>query len=458
MNISTFSKVTAAAFCLLLGSITYAVFQTSTLQNKVSQAYQQKDLSVQLLNQLQQNTEDLTRLARSFFNSGNIAYKDNYLKLVSVLDGKLAKPLFYPSTFWHYLKSYDADTVVNSSMNRSQSILISQIKLDAKESSYFKTFKEYSAQLRTLEQGAILLKENQHLEKGTQNIVNPLYSAQYQTIIEQTMDSIEILKQSVGDKIDLDIRSIENELLLITQVCVGLSIFTLSLFVLLFLQFWLPALRQLTTIKQEAESIAKGDYANRCSLESENELGVVSQSINVLANAFEMDLKRMQKLATTDEVTGLKNRRILLKILNHESKRATRYEHPLAIILIHIDSFREINNTYGSEMGDMALKMVGLTCQRAQRETDNLGRYGSAEFISVLPVTDQEGSLQVAQRIISDIKKINFTHENKKIEIAVSIGITQLFANEQIDAMVARANQAMLQSQRKGSNQITTAQ
>ena len=458
MNIATFSKVSAAAFCILLGATTYAVFQTSTLQNEVSQMYQQKSKSLLLINQLQQSTEDLTRLARAFITTGNKAYQENYFKLISILEGKLAKPLFYPPTFWHNLKSYDVDTAINSSMNRSQTVLISQIKLEAKESSYFGTYSKLSTQLRTTEQEAILLREKQLLENTAKKNENPLYSSQYQAKIEQTMESITMLKQSFEDRVDSHINSIESDLMLYIQICVGLSIFTLSLFILLYIQFWRPVQHQLTTIKNEAESIAKGDYGNRCSLESDNELGVVSQSINVLANAFEMDLKRMQKLATTDEVTGLKNRRVLLKILNHESKRSIRNEHPLSILLIHIDSFREINDKYGSNMGDMALKIVGLTCQRTQRETDHLGRYGSADFISVLPETNQEGALKVAERIISDVNKINFTHEGIKMEIVVSIGLAQLFANEQVDNLIARADQAMLQSQQKGQNQITAAQ
>jgi len=135
-----------------------------------------------------------------------------------------------------------------------------------------------------------------------------------------------------------------------------------------------------------------------------------------------------RQLSHCDELTQLANYRALHETFQREIERALRYERTLVLLMVDIDDFKKCNDTYGHQAGDSALKQVAGIIQESTRGSDFLARYGGDEFFAILPETDDEGALAVAERIRSGVEKHVFLDEDQSeiSRLTVTIGISSL--------------------------------
>nr|CAD5952202.1 Phytochrome-like protein cph2 [Planktothrix pseudagardhii] len=139
--------------------------------------------------------------------------------------------------------------------------------------------------------------------------------------------------------------------------------------------------------------------------------------------------QQLQNLAMVDQLTKIANRRCFDEILNQEWHRLIREQRPLSLLLCDIDYFKQYNDTYGHSQGDICLQQVAQALQQAvQRSIDLVARYGGEEFVVILPHTDQEGALQVAEKIQEAIQQFNQPHRASAVSqrVTMSIGICTL--------------------------------
>ncbi|MBE0425674.1 MAG: sensor domain-containing diguanylate cyclase [Nitrospirae bacterium] len=165
---------------------------------------------------------------------------------------------------------------------------------------------------------------------------------------------------------------------------------------------------------------------------------------------------RLQYLLRIDDLTGLLNRRAILEKLEEEVNRAKRYRSQLALIICDIDYFKEINDTYGHDIGDKALQIISSLIKSSLRNTDIIGRYGGDEFFLILPETSMEGAKEIAERIRFIIKDFNLKlNKNKSIKTTVSIGVAEFDAGkEDINSFIKRADNALYVAKDKGRNRV----
>ena len=159
-----------------------------------------------------------------------------------------------------------------------------------------------------------------------------------------------------------------------------------------------------------------------------------------------------------DSLTGLFNRRALEKKLDEEFERAKRYEHPLSLLILDIDNFKIINDTYGHHGGDAALITIAEALKEKTRQSDFPSRYGGEEFVLVLPETDQENALQVANKIHQEIRSCTFGTPNRPFRLTVSIGLSSTSSKEYPDwrQMLGDADQALYLAKNSGKDRIET--
>lgn len=153
---------------------------------------------------------------------------------------------------------------------------------------------------------------------------------------------------------------------------------------------------------------------------------VANIAAGALYNAYlyemmEEEKTMLQKLAITDDLTGVYNHRYFVHRLQDEFDRVARYNHPLSLIMLDIDFFKVINDTFGHRKGDMVLKEFARVLKRNIRKTDILARYGGEEFMILLPQTDQSGALIEGERIRKIIREHDY--KIKDVKITVSLGI-----------------------------------
>jgi diguanylate cyclase (GGDEF)-like protein len=170
----------------------------------------------------------------------------------------------------------------------------------------------------------------------------------------------------------------------------------------------------------------------------------------------------VQKLAITDSLTGFLNRRGFDDLSSREFERAVRFGRPLSAIMIDIDHFKDINDTYGHVIGDQALSLLARRLQEVLREVDVLGRYGGDEFIALLPETDPETAAAVAERIQSSfhIPLVIGKSGSQPLSLMVSASFGVAGLNDEIKdihTLIEKADSASYRAKQSGRNRVEIA-
>jgi two-component system, cell cycle response regulator len=157
-----------------------------------------------------------------------------------------------------------------------------------------------------------------------------------------------------------------------------------------------------------------------------------------------------------DSLTGLFNRRAFERKIVEEFERAKRYEHPLSVIMLDIDNFKRINDTYGHHGGDAALVKISEILRDKSRRSDFPSRFGGEEFVLVLPETDQDSAIRVARKFHEEIRTCAFGTADKPFSLTVSMGLTSTNKKEYSDwrQMIDDADAALYQAKNTGKDRI----
>ncbi|WP_415893259.1 bacteriohemerythrin [Neptuniibacter sp. PT8_73] len=176
-----------------------------------------------------------------------------------------------------------------------------------------------------------------------------------------------------------------------------------------------------------------------------------------------MDLKhktieheRYRRLASTDSLTGAVNRRKFNKLAEHELGRVQRYRRPLSLLMLDIDYFKRVNDTYGHAAGDEVLKVFYQACVDTARKTDIVARLGGEEFAILMPETDLSAAQKVAERIRHNVELLSIEVEEHNIAVTVSIGISSWEQGrfKQVNQMLSAADEALYMAKAQGRNQV----
>lgn len=170
-------------------------------------------------------------------------------------------------------------------------------------------------------------------------------------------------------------------------------------------------------------------------------------------------LQELEKLATTDSLTGIANRRHLLTLGEQEFYRAKRYKRPLSILMIDVDFFKQINDRYGHAVGDETLKVMVQVILTTLRQVDCFGRYGGEEFVVFLPETDLDQAMDVAERIRQTVAKVLVPVQKQLVPISISIGVAALREDDHIlNTILIRADKALYEAKQLGRNQVISGE
>lgn len=158
--------------------------------------------------------------------------------------------------------------------------------------------------------------------------------------------------------------------------------------------------------------------------------------------------------ASTDPLTGLFNRRQFELMANTQLTLAHRYQTPHCILMLDIDHFKRVNDTYGHDAGDEVLKYIALVLKTSLRESDILARYGGEEFILFLPHTSPTEGWHVAERLRSSVEQSNITYNNQTLHVTISLGLSST-QNIGLHEQIKEADTALYVSKKTGRNKTT---
>ncbi len=182
---------------------------------------------------------------------------------------------------------------------------------------------------------------------------------------------------------------------------------------------------------------------------------IANQVATSLQNA--MMYKKMETMATTDGLTGLTNHRTFQDRFANLLERSARHGHRAAVLLLDIDHFKTVNDTYGHPLGDEVLRQVALVLRKAVRVIDIPARYGGEEFAVVLESTDLDGALNLAERIREDVGRLEVATDKGPLRVTTSIGVAAFpdDGREQ-PVLIERADLALYQAKQGGRNRVVS--
>jgi diguanylate cyclase (GGDEF)-like protein len=167
---------------------------------------------------------------------------------------------------------------------------------------------------------------------------------------------------------------------------------------------------------------------------------------------------QVRRQAVTDELTGLSNHGRFQELLNAEIEQVRRYHHPVGLIMLDIDDFKAVNDTYGHPQGDAVLRQVARVLQENSRDADSPARYGGEELSLILPHTDLEGSHAIAERIRTAVEGLRVARTDGRgvLRVTASLGVAASTDGDK-DVLIADADEALYEAKRSGKNRTVSA-
>jgi len=243
----------------------------------------------------------------------------------------------------------------------------------------------------------------------------------------------------------------------ITNIPMFASFFEIVLFSLL-LAYRINKMSQEST--RAREELIKQQKTEKSRLFQE--VAEKTKALNQAKKRLEKELEEKKILeehlklqATTDSMTGLMNRRALIDEFDKELNRARRTMSPLSCLILDIDHFKQVNDSYGHHIGDLVIKSVAENMKQHTRTIDHIGRIGGEEFAILMPNTHLDDAYQIADRLRDFISRYEMCFDHQTLHITVSIGITDLRDKfETIESILQRADAALYNAKREGRNRV----
>ena len=172
----------------------------------------------------------------------------------------------------------------------------------------------------------------------------------------------------------------------------------------------------------------------------------------IYRNSLSADVLR--RLATIDPLTGAFNRRHYMDLMTREQRRADRYGTVYSVLMIDIDLFKRVNDTYGHQVGDQAIQAMAATCKQLMRPTDIVARYGGEEFIITLTHTEGPGAVKVAERLRQAVSEITLATDHGTLSFTISIGVGTYVKTNRLEQIIGAADEALYAAKKGGRNRV----
>lgn len=213
-------------------------------------------------------------------------------------------------------------------------------------------------------------------------------------------------------------------------------------------------------IGREAAGSAPAEGEIRESEPLRQELESIKAKLDLKIREVSRLREQMERQATSDELTGLGNRRFLMDRLELEAARAIRYDEPMTLVLVDVDRMTHVNETHGQEKGDEVIKRVAEIVQEQIRTSDIAGRYGGEEFMVLCPHTDRANAQFLAERLRRRVSELHFSGEIEgevtDFGVTVSVGLVTVTGHNEFDveAILHAAEQALESAKTGGMNRV----
>lgn len=234
----------------------------------------------------------------------------------------------------------------------------------------------------------------------------------------------------------------------------------ICVFIYLFIGFYLGIKGSLGELSKAAVQVANGSLNEPVSISAHDELNTLAALFNKMRIQLKDREQQLIETTVTDTLTGVKNRKYFNDQLKECIALCRKTDQPTSLLMMDIDHFKRINDTYGHTVGDKCLRLVAQTLQEnLSRPGDVVARYGGEEFAVLLPATDEIGAITIAEKLCSSVRELTISIEDKSIDIRISIGIStsNLISNCVEERLVNMADEALYKAKKTGRDRWVSA-
>lgn len=449
LSIRKFGK--ALALILIFIFFTF-IYYINNLYNEVERGRSFKRVSYIMIEkayELKSSSLNLTKFARKYVITLNKQDIDDYYKLLAIRNGEVHKPQNYQNIYWSISEPIRSQRHPKSNKKISlhdemKSLPYSKYQLQKLQESY-----DNSKELINLEEKAFnaIKQNNQKLA------IKLLNSSQYEKAKDSIMIPLDEFFKSLFDSYNAQKVIVNNEIntlfrIIFILVVTGISIFFISLFLLR-----KKVLIPIEYLMNVIDSINKGKKNYKKIIFCNDEIGILTEQFFKMKEQRDIDFENLRLLSTIDPLTGIKNRRSFFEISERFFKLARRKDVALSIIMLDIDHFKKVNDTYGHIVGDEILKFLVKIVNNEIRDSDVFARYGGEEFIILLPDTELEGAVKTAQKIRKVFESTSYKGD-VEVSITVSFGVAQMKNEKIFNNLIIRADKALYQAKEGGRNMV----
>ncbi len=336
--------------------------------------------------------------------------------------------------------------------NEIKKALVSPIKLEQQNHSLANDIYR-SAYLNWRNAHRIATKIFLEIDQDTPHISHQLLQDFYQYVIETTLE-LDKLHLAMQNRVKIRFQKAKalkfDALLLISFVFLLVYITTLSTIIFLNRSIMNP----IHKLEQWAQSFSREKESKPLKLHSYREFEFIASTYNKLSQLLHDDKSILERLTQKDDLTQLNNRRSFINHLQDEHNRHQRYDTCYSLMLIDVDHMSSVSQNYGEHACDLTLIQVSKMLEGAIRPTDVLCRYGSDEFIIILPEVEVHGANTTAERIRNTISEYVFRISQFKFGITVSIGVSLIQENHSLSEVLNCVDYALQQAKLAGRNQV----
>jgi len=294
------------------------------------------------------------------------------------------------------------------------------------------------------------------LSRAKRDPVAPGEMKRIQAHIDRAVDTLEQVHHLIHQEIDKRLASThaaKGRVLLIVVIGFGAGLgIAILVGTVLARSFLLP----LRVLGEGADRFGEGNLSYRVPLYTKNELGQLARGFNAMAEKLEKSQAALQYLSIRDDLTGLYNRRHFELLLKEEMERWRRYGHPFSLLMLDIDHFKDINDTYGHRCGDEVLHSVAKIINQTARPIDRVCRYGGEEITIILTETSETGGFAMAERIREAVgSQAILVGPGHDVKLTVSIGVAAFPEDAgSEDELIAAADRALYMAKDAGRNRV----
>jgi diguanylate cyclase (GGDEF)-like protein len=308
----------------------------------------------------------------------------------------------------------------------------------------------FTKKLLELEQNAFLLINSDH-----KKAIASLFSKEYIKTKEKVMVPVDSFIFSLEDRTTKKIDFFSNKINFLYKILYSLIFVG---FIFFGIVFWLVYKKIINPISELTKNIIeckKEGKIDKFSIKYyDDEIGFLIKNFSDMQRKIDENIKKLQYNAFYDFLTKILNRKTYFEISEEILKLSKRQNKSFSVLLIDIDYFKKINDTYGHLVGDEILVFVSKNITSLLRKSDIFGRFGGEEFIITLPDTKIQSAQMIAQKIKNHIENTPYTDKSHTISLSVSIGVSQFKNEKYLRDIIKKADQALYEAKNSGRNRV----